>query len=583
MSSVILADVESKINEVRDRLTNLSITLNCNEAITTKPTTTTTTKTPASTNRVNGPDERYSAILTERSVNESRGPKNTTSIPTGGLDRLVELAKREAIQRQTNNNNINNSNNHINTNNSSQNINDSISGDKITQSVNNRESHNTSCVQSEKSLTGLEAHAYYDSTPAAPQTQYTHHIIPTAMSTVNDPPSGMPKRPVPSLLTSAERFATIHKSTTATSSVLTPATSGTFDPFQAVQARLREKLRKSALYNSTGSSPVDSTKSPSPNLVQAWQSAPSETQTTPGRNSQSDMSPNTTQIWKDETQRQKEEERQQEEQEKQEGVCKPAVSRSPSVKAAAAAIRHVKENFSSTGINRASRCSSSRSSAVVEPRQHHHYDHHYQQQQQQQQQQPLKPRVRQQDQQQRAKERIPQRSAARPVQMNVHPRSSSIQRKEKNINTPSQQTERQSTPRRPSSATSRRSSSSFRAQSPMPLKTAPQRTVLDVLTGAEVFALLRFRGVLVSRGDTGECALPDTRCHSMYLSPEEHKQLVELRASLRLRSSSASTAVKTSERQPSSARGSRFTTTATFDRVPSSRRTTSSRGGFPQW
>ncbi|KAG8345699.1 hypothetical protein TRVL_03479 [Trypanosoma vivax] len=69
---------------------------------------------------------------------------------------------------------------------------------------------------------------------------------------------------------------------------------------------------------------------------------------------------------------------------------------------------------------------------------------------------------------------------------------------------------------------------------PLPRQTAPQRTVLDVLTGAEFFALMRLRGVIVSRGDTGEYLLPETHCHSVYLTPTEHKQLLQLRAKLRM-------------------------------------------------
>ncbi|KAH9578633.1 hypothetical protein LSM04_001056 [Trypanosoma melophagium] len=567
MSSVILADVESKMNEVRDRLKNLSITLNCNEATTTTMKISSTTSTPVLNTRVKGRDERNTHVLTERNVNEGRGQKSDISTSTGGLDRLVELAKREASHRQNNINNNNNSNNINKNSNVINKHNDSIPSERGTQPVNNREAQNTSCAVSEKSLTGLEAHTYYETTCAAPQSQYTHHIIPTAFSNVTVQPTNvMAKRPAVPFQTSAERFAKIHKST-PTFQLRTgmPATSGTFDPFQAVQARLREKLRKSVVCSTTDSSPVDSAKSPSPDLKNVWQSAPSETQTSPRGNSLSDGSPNATQIWTDETQRQQEE---------QEGKNKSAVSRSPSVRAAAAAIRNVKEHFSSTAMNRVSRCSSSRSSAVGE---HRHQQYHPHQQQQQR--------------REREREKIPRRSSARPVEMNVQPRSSSIQRREKSIVGTVHQVERQSTPRRPSSVNSRRSSPSFRAQSPIPLKTAPQRTVLDVLTGAEVFALLRLRGVLVSRGDTGECALPETRCHSMYLSPEEHKQLVELRARLRLRSSSSSSAAaKTSERQPSSARGptstSRTTTTRTtaaFDRASHPRRTTTSLGGLPQW
>nr|CCC95992.1 unnamed protein product [Trypanosoma congolense IL3000] len=75
----------------------------------------------------------------------------------------------------------------------------------------------------------------------------------------------------------------------------------------------------------------------------------------------------------------------------------------------------------------------------------------------------------------------------------------------------------------------------------LPRKAAPQTTILDVLTGAEFFALMRLRGIIVSRGDTGEWKLPESRCHSVYLSPKEHQQLLDLRASLRLQSDKPTT------------------------------------------
>lgn len=59
-----------------------------------------------------------------------------------------------------------------------------------------------------------------------------------------------------------------------------------------------------------------------------------------------------------------------------------------------------------------------------------------------------------------------------------------------------------------------------------------KRSVKAALSGAEVFALLRLRGVIMSSGDTGERLLPPTRSHSMMLSEDEFQQLKQLRASL---------------------------------------------------
>lgn len=52
------------------------------------------------------------------------------------------------------------------------------------------------------------------------------------------------------------------------------------------------------------------------------------------------------------------------------------------------------------------------------------------------------------------------------------------------------------------------------------------------MTGAEVFAVLRLRGLIVSSGDTGERHLPPSRCHTMKLTSSELSQLQELREAL---------------------------------------------------
>jgi hypothetical protein len=56
---------------------------------------------------------------------------------------------------------------------------------------------------------------------------------------------------------------------------------------------------------------------------------------------------------------------------------------------------------------------------------------------------------------------------------------------------------------------------------------------LVTLSGAELFAILRLRGVISSHGQTGEHLLPLTCCHSMYLSSAEYGQLLQLRELLK--------------------------------------------------
>ena len=56
---------------------------------------------------------------------------------------------------------------------------------------------------------------------------------------------------------------------------------------------------------------------------------------------------------------------------------------------------------------------------------------------------------------------------------------------------------------------------------------------LVALSGAELFAILRLRGVISSHGQTGEHLLPLTSCHSMFLSTDEYSQLLQLRELLK--------------------------------------------------
>lgn len=56
------------------------------------------------------------------------------------------------------------------------------------------------------------------------------------------------------------------------------------------------------------------------------------------------------------------------------------------------------------------------------------------------------------------------------------------------------------------------------------------------LTGAEVFAVLRLRGLITSVGNTGEHLLPQTAVHQMFLSHSEAEQLAQLRDILRQQS-----------------------------------------------
>ncbi|KAG5470562.1 hypothetical protein LSCM1_01806 [Leishmania martiniquensis] len=70
------------------------------------------------------------------------------------------------------------------------------------------------------------------------------------------------------------------------------------------------------------------------------------------------------------------------------------------------------------------------------------------------------------------------------------------------------------------------------AARPKPISLNVEATILCAVTGAELFALLRMRGLIESEGNTEEYRLPPARCHRLYVTPEEHRQLKLLRQSL---------------------------------------------------
>jgi hypothetical protein len=85
---------------------------------------------------------------------------------------------------------------------------------------------------------------------------------------------------------------------------------------------------------------------------------------------------------------------------------------------------------------------------------------------------------------------------------------------------------------RPASPPPVRRSNALTAEQEAELAEIKKRCIKVALSGAEVFALLRLRGVIVSSGDTGERLLPPNRSHTMMLAEDEFKQLKQLRASL---------------------------------------------------
>ncbi|CAG9580253.1 conserved hypothetical protein [Leishmania major strain Friedlin] len=83
-----------------------------------------------------------------------------------------------------------------------------------------------------------------------------------------------------------------------------------------------------------------------------------------------------------------------------------------------------------------------------------------------------------------------------------------------------------------STAARSRKSAPKPAARPKPISLNVEATILCPVTGAELFALLRMRGLIDSEGDTAEYRLPPVRCHRLYVTAEEHRQLKLLRQSL---------------------------------------------------
>jgi hypothetical protein len=65
-----------------------------------------------------------------------------------------------------------------------------------------------------------------------------------------------------------------------------------------------------------------------------------------------------------------------------------------------------------------------------------------------------------------------------------------------------------------------------------PISLNVEATILASVTGAELFALLRMRGLIDSEGDTEEYRLPPARCHRLYVTADELRQLQMLRQSI---------------------------------------------------
>ncbi|PWU97031.1 hypothetical protein C4B63_17g261 [Trypanosoma cruzi] len=450
MSSTRLTEVESKINEVRHRLANLSLSFQLDED----------TARPCEVHAVKD-DNQNSPVLVERDLNRSVTAKSAMPASTGDMNRLVELARREAAQRD---------------------------GSHQTPQPNGcKERRRTTHFSTENLQIGLQGHTYYDPTPAAPTTQY--HVsawAPTA-SFQQQPARSAGRAPLYSSHVPTSTLSCAgHRSNAPAAAASTPRPNsglvGGFDPLQAVQARLREKLRKSAASRSPLSSPGSTEQSPSPKPQELWQTGHSGALTCAPDDASNEVLPSTTQTGLKKTKG---------EQQEQQNV----EASTPKIKGATDVIRNAKQRFASPG----SPGVASLSQSFLDGKGH-----------------------------------CQNRVASKPLPKDVYSRSSSAFRSE-SFKNPSSQKKSVQTPRRPSSVASRQRSPCQVAQPALPRKSTPQRTVLDVLTGAEVFALMRLRGIIVSRGETGECTLPETRCHSIYLSPDEHKQLLDLRANLRLR------------------------------------------------
>ncbi|RNF19082.1 uncharacterized protein Tco025E_04246 [Trypanosoma conorhini] len=490
MSSARLTEVESKINEVRQRLANLSLSFHHDEEA----------GCPPAVCAINDAG-RSAPPLVERDANTSVTVKSATPPPTGDMSRLVELAKREAAQRE--------------------------SCQDMPQRLGCHWSATASFLSREKMQVGPQGHTYYDPTPAAPPAEFRGSALVSAAS--YQQPSARPVRRAPASSSSSPQSALscsghclTPRAAAAPASELTPERGGGFDPFQAVQARLREKLRRAGASRSPLSSTGSAARSPSPKLQEARQGGQATLLACAPDDAVKDavLGAAQTELGGGEEGPQGGTERQTVE------------AATPNERAAADAICRVKQRLASP----APQGAAALAHASLNDKGHRQ-----------------------------------KRAARKPPTRDASARSSSLLLGEGTANRPSQRRSFQ-TPRRPNAVDSRRESPCRGAQPALPLKTVPQRTVLDVLTGAEVFALMRLRGIIVSRGETGECALPETRCHSVYLSPDEHKQLLDLRANLRRRSSPA---VKPDEKSLSRAQRSASTR--------SSSRSLPARQSSPLW
>ena len=89
-------------------------------------------------------------------------------------------------------------------------------------------------------------------------------------------------------------------------------------------------------------------------------------------------------------------------------------------------------------------------------------------------------------------------------------------------------------PRERSSTGAHPPRSSIAAPRSRPISLNVEATILASVSGAELFALLRMRGLIDSEGDTEEYRLPLARCHRLYVTADEHRQLHLLRQSMQV-------------------------------------------------
>nr|AAO84668.1 unknown [Trypanosoma cruzi] len=398
MSSTRLTEMESKINEVRHRLANLNLSFQLDEDA----------ARPCEVHAVKD-DKQNSPVLVERDLNRSVTAKSAMPASTGDMNRLVELARREAAQRD---------------------------GSHQTPQPNGcKERRRTTHFSTENLQIGLQGHTYYDPTPAAPTTQY--HVsawAPTASfsSSLRDRRGELIIfSHVPTSTLSCAGHRSNVPAAAAPTSRPTSGLVGGFDPLQAVQARLREKLRKSAASRSPLSSPGSAEQSPSPKPQELWQTSHSGALTCAPDDASNEVLPSTTQTGLKKTKR---------EQQEQQNV----EASTPKIKGATDVICNAKQRFASPG----SPGVASLSQSFLDGKGH-----------------------------------CQNRVASKPLPKDVYSRSTSAFRSEISAN-PSFQKKSVQIPRRPSSVASRQRSPCQLAQPALSRKsTSATEQVLDVLTG----------------------------------------------------------------------------------------------------